>query len=97
MPGAVRQKIFNGLHGARVGGHTGRERTLAHIWEMFYWPGMARDVRHWCRWCKPCARAKTGKPPMRHSLQQKPVGMPMERLATDIMVPFLRWRREINT
>ena len=89
-PACLRRQIFKGLHGTRVGGHLGRDRTLEHVRQHFYWMGMSQDIKHWCAWCETCARTKAGKLPRRNRLEQRPVGMPLERMALDIMGPLPR-------
>ncbi|KAK7093130.1 hypothetical protein V1264_008778 [Littorina saxatilis] len=87
-PAGVRQKVLTMSHDDRTAGHLGRDRTLASVKRHVYWPGMAEDVARWCRQCDMCARRKPGpgraKLPMRHVN----VGMPLERIAIDIMGPL---------
>jgi len=43
-PFEVRSKILEHLHDSRIGGHLGRDKTLASVKRRFFWPGMTSDV-----------------------------------------------------
>ena len=45
-------------HGSAVGGHFGRDKTLACLQGNFYWPKMDKDVVHHVQRCKICHIAK---------------------------------------
>ena len=68
-----------------LGGHLGRDKTLAKIAERYYWPNFSADVREFCRTCKECkmvkARFKKGNPEL------KPVSVPQvpwEQIGVDV-------------
>ena len=73
---------------AKTAGHLGRDRTLANVKRHVYWPGMADDVARWCRQCDRCARRKPGPGRARLPRQHVNVGMPLERVAIDILGPL---------
>ena len=45
-------------HSSLLGAHFGERRTLERLRRDSYWPGMARDVKHYVRNCRPCQQAK---------------------------------------
>ena len=75
------------LHDHKIGGHLGLRKTLYNVWQWFYWPGQRNDVARWCHSCKECGaqKPKAGK---RAALQQDVMGLPMARIALDIMGPL---------
>lgn len=88
VPATLRRRIFHHLHSLAIGGHSGVGRTLAKLRRRFYWPGYKEDVVRWTQWCSECQRYKVSGRQGRAPLQQLPVGMPMERLAVDILGPL---------
>ena len=65
----------------------GINSLISKLRRRFYWPGYKEDVIRWIGWCDVCQKRKQGglkKAP----LHQVPVGMPMERMAIDIMGPL---------
>ena len=87
VPAVSRRKIFDHLHASKFGGHMGIGSLIAKLRRRFYWPGYKEDIIRWTHWCDVCQRrADTGR--RRAPLQQSPVGMPMERMAVDILGPL---------
>ena len=54
----------------------------------FYWPWCKWEIRRWCRHCWSCQQRKPGPGPGRANLYQHPVGVPLERMAVNIMGPL---------
>ena len=92
-PLPIRRQIFKQIHQARTGGHQGINNTISVVRRHFFWPGLYSDVRRWCQQCEGCARAKTGESGRRARLVQDIPGMPMERMAVDLMGPLPRTER----
>ena len=87
IPVAMRREIFDYLHSAKLGGHMGVGSLISKIRRRIYWPGYKEDVIRWTQWCEICQKRKdVGR--SRAQLQQLPVGMPMERMAVDIVGPL---------
>ena len=71
-------------HATLIGGHLGRNRTLARLSQRFYWSGMADDVGDWLRNCTTCMKRKS--PAGRHlPLGNIPTGHRWDRIAMDIL------------
>ena len=65
----------------------GINSLISKLRRRFYWPGYKEDVVRWVGWCDVCQkRNQSGL--KRAPLHQVPVGMPMERMAIDIMGPL---------
>ena len=54
----MRQVILAEAHGGVLGGHFGRDKTLALVQSNFYWPKMFRDVDRHVKQCRMCHLAK---------------------------------------
>ncbi|KAH9667837.1 Endonuclease [Citrus sinensis] len=55
---SLRESIIMEAHGNTVGGHFGRDKTLACLQGNFYWPKMDKDVVHHVQRCITCHIAK---------------------------------------
>jgi len=63
----------------------GAVRTTVQLKTHYYWVGLNRDVRQWCRQCAQCARAK-GAPLRPHGHMQNIIaGAPMDFVTMDIL------------
>src|SRR5678815_2843397 len=61
------------------------DRLLCHFW----WPGVFRDVKEYCRSCDVCQRLGKGAVKVRAPLINLPViSSPFSRLAVDIVGPL---------
>ena len=56
--GSLREQIIRELHGNGLGGHFGRDKTLAMVVDRYYWPKMQRDVEKFVRRCPACLFGK---------------------------------------
>ena len=76
------------LRGTISTGHFGIAKTVGRTKERFYWVNCHQDVRQFCESCYTCAK-KRG-PPRKHraAMKKYTVGLPMERLALDILGPL---------
>ena len=89
-PEALRRTLFYHLHKARTTGHLGTTRKLEEMHRRFYWPGLERDVRNWCRWCVTCAKRKPPHGKKKGYLKQTFANALMERVTMDIVGPLPR-------
>ncbi|VFQ93503.1 unnamed protein product [Cuscuta campestris] len=60
----LRNQILHEFHGTPVAGHQGVDRTFRRIADVFYWPGLRREVRAFVASCPACQATKysTRKP-----------------------------------
>ena len=84
VPKAGRQELFLAYHASLIGGHLGRNRTLARLSHRFCWSGMADDVGDWLRQCTTCMKRKSPAG-HHHPLGNIPTGHRWDRIAMDIL------------
>ena len=63
-------------------------KTLAYVWERFYWIHCRHDIEEWCQRCDLCAARKVPGVKQRSLLQLYNVGEPMECVAIDVLGPL---------
>ena len=85
MPLKERRKVFSFCHDHPTAGHLGIRKTLSKIRQRYYWPGLQRDVRHYSGGCEVCSKAKKSTKKERAPMQIVGAGLPMERIAIDIV------------
>ena len=93
VPEPRRQEILEMVHDHITAGHLGEHKTLANLRLRFYWYGHRRDVERWCGSCEVCATHKGPGKKKRAKLGHVTSGMPMEKIALDIMGPLPRSNR----
>jgi transposase InsO family protein len=54
----LRTKLIAALHSSPVGGHSGMTATYHRIKQIFFWPGLKKDVEVWISTCPICQRSK---------------------------------------
>ncbi|OMO50971.1 reverse transcriptase [Corchorus capsularis] len=52
--GSLREQIIKELHGNGLGGHFGRDKTMAMVVDRYFWPRMRRDVERFVKRCPAC-------------------------------------------
>ena len=85
LPLKYRKEVVGELHGGQLSGHLGVSKTMAKVKFRYFWPGMSADVRSVLRGCDMCARRKSAARKRVAPLQQYRVGVPMERVALDLL------------
>ncbi len=88
VPQSMRKEILREVHGGQLSGHLGMTKTLAKMKFRYFWSGMSGDVRSFIRSCDLCARRKSPAKKSVAPLQQYRVGVPMERVAIDLLGPL---------
>ena len=58
VPTSLRERLFTHAHGGPLAAHLGSQRTLAQLKQLYYWPGMGKDVESWYKQCQDCATSK---------------------------------------
>jgi len=88
VPKGLQEAVLKAMHRTAGSGHFGVTKTLRRLRQVCYWGQCRRDVEDFCRRCDPCM-ARKGPPVRSHApLQQFPVGVPMERVAVDVVGPL---------
>ncbi len=88
VPRSLQQDVFQQLHCSPTAGHFGVTKTLRRVRERFYWARNHQDVSDWCRSCTACASRKGPMRRPRAPMAQYNVGVPIERVALDILGPL---------
>ena len=63
VPTSLRESLFSHVHGGPLAAHLGSQRTLAQLKQLYYWPGVGKDVENGYKQCQDCATSKG--PPIR--------------------------------
>ena len=56
VPKTLRNKILSLSHDTPLYAHGGRNKTYFMVSQSFFWPGMSRDVKLFCKSCDTCQR-----------------------------------------
>jgi transposase InsO family protein len=75
VPASFRRPIFDAVHSLA---HAGERATRRMISSRYLWPGLAADVRRWCRDCVECAAAKVTR---HHRGEVQPIAVPLLRFS----------------
>jgi hypothetical protein len=88
VPNSMRNAVVKNLHDNF--GHPGIKKTYARVKERFYWPGLCKFVKTFCKNCHLCAVNKDNPPP--NSAPLLPIATsslePFEKVAMDILGPL---------
>ena len=88
LPRNLRETALKAHHNHTTASHRGVNKTLASMKARYYWPGLTSHVRKWVRICHECSTRKSWGKKRRSALQQYIVGVPIKRLAMDILGPL---------
>jgi hypothetical protein len=77
--GALRSQILRELHATPLGGHFGRDKTLALARGSMWWPGLPTAVTDFVRTCPTCQRVKADHLPPARLLYPLPPAVPTRR------------------
>ncbi|XP_063954898.1 uncharacterized protein LOC129282954 isoform X2 [Lytechinus pictus] len=90
VPKTHRSEIMRIAHDSLFGGHLGINNTLSKVKAQFYWPSMYEDVANFCRSCDVCQKTVSKGRVPKTTLGKLPiVGVPFQRIAIDLMGPFI--------
>lgn len=84
--GKLRAKILYECHDAPLSGHLGIAKTVHSVTQLFFWPGMQRDIIRYIRSCEACQRNKPSHQSPSGWLQS--LSIP-ERPWTDMSMDFI--------
>ena len=83
-PQCARKQLFDEVHGGKFAGHLRGAKIHSLLSKHYWWPGMRKDINHWCRACLTCATRHTGKA-VRPPLTPIPVSGPFDRIGVDVV------------
>ena len=78
IPKAARREILEILHM----NHCGEGKSLANARQLYYWDGMAKDIKNDISKCRECLLLKPSKP--MESLVQSTASRPFEAVSVDL-------------
>ena len=91
IPTILRNRILSLSHDTPLCAHGGRNKTYFVLSQSFFWPGMYRDVKSFCKSCDTCQRAtqkgRNVKAPLQTPDNDGPTIClrPFEKIAIDII------------
>jgi Integrase zinc binding domain len=92
VPYTLRQKYMRCIHGAKLTGHLGYNKSRHRLLNIAYWPGWTRDLRLFLQCCVECNQARKG-PCERHApLKHANTTAVFHRVHVDLMGPFVKSR-----
>ena len=88
IPEVMKAHILHENHDSPISGHLGRKKTLNRILRNFYWCGIGKHVKNYCKSCETCQKIKPQ--------YRKPQGLmepifsskPWEMVAADLVGPL---------
>jgi hypothetical protein len=88
FPSKLREELLHQLHSARTAPHLGIQKTYEKAKIRSYWKNMKDTITELCQKCDKCESRKFPLHKNRGHLQTYLVGLPMERISTDILGPL---------
>lgn len=92
----LRRTIIHEAHDTPTSGHMGVAKTLARVYEVFYWPGLSRDVASYVSECIACQRHKHSNQLPAGLLKPLPIVGKGEMLTMDFVGELPRSKRGMN-
>ena len=89
VPKSLRKAVLIASHDGILAGHMAAGSTQKRILPHFYWPGLQKDVKEYCRTCDTCQRTFPKGRILSQPLEPLPmVDIPFERVGIDLVGPF---------
>ena len=82
----LRTTLIQNTHDSHLTGHPGRDSTLAILSRSFYWPGISKMVRIFCRNCSICGRSHVWRERKRGLLHPLPIP---DRFHSELSIDFM--------
>ena len=94
IPQKYRETVLSLAHDTPMAGHMGVGKTHRRVLQYFYWPGISRDIKQYCRSCRVCQ--SVGKPNQNPAVAPlKPIsvaGEPFSHVIIDCVGPLPKTR-----
>ena len=89
VPTKCRLSVLKLAHESPLAGHFGHRKTELKIKRDFFWPGMTKDIRSFCRSCDKCQRMTPKGRVSKVPLEPMPIiTTPFSRVAIDLVGPM---------
>ncbi|MEM9369320.1 MAG: hypothetical protein AAGD07_25345 [Planctomycetota bacterium] len=88
IPATLKRKLFRQAHEGPLNGHLGRDATVEHLLQRFWWPMLQNEVAQFIAECMDCKKAKTSIPYRQGLLQQPPRIADGHTLGMDLVGPL---------
>ena len=86
LPQKFREQVLALAHDNIMAGHLGTKKTYQKLSAHFFWPGIGRSVREWCKTCDKCQRTiPKGRNPKAELGRMPIIDVPFKRIAIDII------------
>lgn len=91
IPKHRRKDVMKSCHDDPLAAHLGIFKTINRVCDLYYWPGMRKDIKTYVRKCKICAAQKVSNQARPGFMgQEKRVSFPWQIIACDIIGPLPR-------
>jgi hypothetical protein len=93
VPAEYREPVLIENHDRPMAGHLGITKTFVKISQLYYWPGLFRDVVRYVRRCKTCQlhKVEQRKPPGRMGVRRPEE--PWVTVSADLLGPYPRSKK----
>jgi len=94
IPPLYRPEILRLAHDTPLAGHLGVNKTYRRILNHFYWPGIRKDVKSFCKTCSACQQVgkPNCKPPLAPLKPIPAVNEPFSQVVIDCVGPLPKTR-----
>ncbi|BFZ24546.1 hypothetical protein BsWGS_27585 [Bradybaena similaris] len=97
LPSKYRNETLRLSHDVPMSAHLGTKKTTDRVKRHFFWPGMTKDVRNYCRSCEICQKlAKKGTTPIAPVQSSYLTSTPWEKVSLGIFGPLPPTKKHEN-
>ena len=93
LPRKFRAEVLSLAHCSPLAAHLGQKKTCSKILAEFFWPGLTKEVREFCRSCEHCQKGSQANRRRAPLMPLPTIEELFRRLAMDIVGPLRRTKR----